>query len=546
MSDRIDRKYEEKLEEKYEDRSVIKNYIEKNKKRVVRAIFGRTFLLFASLFLQILLLLALVTILADYFFAYFVIISIFSFLLIVHIANDNVNPAYKLAWAVPVALMPIFGSFLYLFVRIQPTTRLVGVRTRAMVEQTKPYMMQNDEVAGELESENANLAGLMRYMNNFGGGYPIYKNTDAEYFPLGENKFERMCEDLEKAEKFIFMEYFIVDFGIMLSKVLEILERKVKEGVEVRFMYDGMCTLSTVPPGFPKYLRAHGIKCQVYAPIRPALSTSQNHRDHRKILVIDGKIAYTGGINLADEYINERVRFGHWKDTAVKITGDAVTSFTMMFLQMWNVTEKDDIEEKADEEKYTKYIEKNNDIKSDGYVMVYGDSPYDEESVGEVVYHDIINNATKYVHIMTPYLILDNETMKVLEYAAKRGVDVKIIGPYITDKPTAYLIARTYYEKLLKMGVKIYEYTPGFVHAKMYSSDDEKAVVGTINMDFRSLYLNFECASFFYKHKVVSDVERDFNETLSKCHEITMEDCKKYSRIKLFIGKILWIFAPLM
>lgn len=534
------------MKEKFEEKKAIKYYIEKNKKRVVRAIFGRTFLLFASLLFQVLMLLVLVTKLADYFFAYYIVVTVISFLLIVHITNDDVNPTYKLAWVVPVALLPVFGAFFYLFVRIQPTTKEVGARTRAMIEQTKPYMVQDERVLKNLEYEDKNLAGLVRYMNNFGGGYSVYQNTEAEYFPLGENKFERMCQDLQKAEKFIFMEYFIVDFGIMLAKVLGILEEKVKEGVEVRFMYDGMCTLSTVPPGFPKYLRSMGIKCQVYAPIRPALSTSQNHRDHRKILVIDGKMAYTGGINLADEYINEKVRFGHWKDTAVKVTGDAVLSFTMMFLQMWNVTEKDDIERNDREEEYKKYICPNKEINNDGFVIAYGDSPYDMENVGETVYHDIINSATEYVHIMTPYLILDNETMKVLEYAAKRGVDVKIIGPHITDKPTAYLIARTYYEKLLKMGVKIFEYTPGFVHAKTYSSDDKKAVVGTINMDFRSLYLNFECAAFFYRHKVVLDVEKDFNDTLSKCHEITMEDCKKYSRIKLLAGKILWIFAPLM
>ncbi len=532
------------MKELSEDKKQIKYYIEKNRKRVVRAIFGRTILLFAALFIQILMLLALVTKLADYFFAYYVVVTIISFMLIVHITNDDVNPTYKLAWVVPVALLPIFGAFFYLFVRIQPTTKEVGKRTRAMIDQTKPYMVQEQEVLNQLENDNKNLAGLVRYMNKFGGGYPVYKNTDGEYFPLGENKFERMCEDLEKAEKFIFMEYFIVDFGIMLARVLEILAEKVKEGVEVRFMYDGMCTLSTVPPGFPKYLRSMGIKCQVYAPIRPALSTSQNHRDHRKILVIDGKIAYTGGINLADEYINEKVRFGHWKDTAVKVTGDAVTSFTMMFLQMWNVTEKDEIAE--NEEEYTKYICRDISPKCDGFVIGYGDSPYDMENVGEVVYHQIINSAVRYVHIMTPYLILDNETMKVLEYAAKRGIDVKIIGPHITDKPTAYMIARTYYEKLLRMGVKIYEYTPGFVHAKIYSSDDDKAVVGTINMDFRSLYLNFECAALFYKHKVVQAVEKDFQDTLIKCHEITMEDCRKYSKIKLIIGKILWIFAPLM
>lgn len=543
MSNKLDKKYEEKSEQREKER-LINKYIESNKKRVVRAIFGRTFMVVASVLLQVIVLLALVTMFADYFFAYFIVITVFSFILIVHIANNDMNPAYKLAWAVPVALLPVFGAFLFLFMHIQPTTRKVGEKTCAMVNQTKIYMEQKKDVIESMTREDRDVVGLTSYMNVYGGGFPIYRNTDAKYFPLGENKFESMCKDLENAKDYIFLEYFIVGWGVMLVKIVEILQRKAKEGVEIRFMYDGMCTLSTIPPDFPKYMRNHGINCQVYAPIRPALSTSQNHRDHRKILVIDGKIAYTGGVNLADEYINQKVRFGHWKDTAVRIEGDGVISFTMMFLQMWNAAQSDDID--PNEEDYARYIVENKHVKNDGYVMGYGDSPYDNENVGEIVYQNIINNAERYVHIMTPYLILDNEMLKCLEYAAKRGVDIKIICPHITDKPTAYMIARTYYKKLIKAGIRIYEYTPGIVHAKVFSSDDIKAVVGTINMDFRSLYLNFECASFFYKHSVVKEVEEDYQKTLEKCQEITLENCNKYSRLKLLIGKILWIFAPLM
>lgn len=543
MSNKLDKKYEEKSEQRDKDR-LLNKYIESNRKRVVRAIFGRTIMVIASVLLQIIVLLALVTMFADYFFAYYVAITVFSFVLIVHIANADMNPAYKLAWAVPVALLPVFGAFLYLFTHIQPTTRKVGEKTCAMVNQTRPYTEQKASVLESMTKEDRDVIGLTSYMNSYGGGFSLYRNTEAEYFPLGENKFERMCQDLENAKDFIFLEYFIVGWGVMLIKIVEILQRKAAEGVEVRFMYDGMCTMSTIPPDFPKYMRSHGIKCQVYAPIRPALSTSQNHRDHRKILVIDGKTAYTGGVNLADEYINQKVRFGHWKDTAVRIEGDGVINFTMMFLQMWNAAQSDKID--VPEEDYGRYIAENNHIKNDGYVMGYGDSPYDNENVGELVYQNIINNAVSYVHIMTPYLILDNETLKCLEYAAKRGVDIKIICPHITDKPSAYMIARTYYEKLIKAGVRIYEYTPGIVHAKVFSCDDIKAVVGTINMDFRSLYLNFECAAFFYKHSVVDDVEKDYQNTLEKCQEITLEDCKRYSRFKLMLGKILWIFAPLM
>ncbi len=521
-----------KFESKFENR------IEKNKNRVVRAIFGRAILLFSSLILQVLMLLAFMSILANYFFVYYWITIIVVVLFVAHIMNSDQNPAYKLSWIVPIALVPIFGVFFYAFLHIQFGTRQIGKRLEILITQTKPYLMQDENVMEKIKSENIQVAGMFNYLNDF-AGFPAYRNTEATYFPIGEAKFESMLIELKKAEKFIFLEYFIVDDGIMLRAVLEILAQKAKEGVEIRFMYDGMCTLSTVPPTFPSKLRKLGIKCKVFAPIRPALSTSQNHRDHRKILVIDGKVAYTGGVNIADEYINKKERYGHWKDTAVMVKGEAVRSFTIMFLQNWNVSE-------TGIEDYSKYIVENQNIVADGYVVPYGDSPYDDEEVGEAVYMDVINNATKYVHIMTPYLILDNEMLKALEYAAKRGVDVKIIGPHKTDKPSAYLIARTYYEKLIRRGVKIYEYTPGFVHAKVFTSDNTKAVVGTINLDFRSLYLNFECASYFYKHKVVNDVEKDFDDTLSKCQEITLEDCRKYSKIKTMVGKLLYIFAPLM
>jgi cardiolipin synthase len=303
-------------------------------------------------------------------------------------------------------------------------------------------------------------------------------------------------------------------------------------------MYDGMCTLTTVPPWFPKLLNRYGIKCRVFAPIRPFLTTSQNHRDHRKILVIDGETAYTGGINLADEYVNVRERFGHWKDTAIMLKGEAVKSFTMMFLQNWNLFEG--------ENEYKKFIFKSNDYIKDGYVMPFGDSPYDNELVSETVYLHIINHAKKYIHIMTPYLILDNEMYKALEYAAKRGVDVKIICPHIADKPSAYMIARTYYEKLIEKGIKIYEYTPGFIHAKVFVSDDYKAVVGTINLDFRSLYLNFECGVYLQDASIIKVIENDYQKTLNMSEEITLGNCRNYSKIKLLIGKFLWVFGPLM
>ena len=277
----------------------------------------------------------------------------------------------------------------------------------------------------------------------------------------------------------------------------------------------------------------------MYAPIHPILSTHYNNRDHRKILVIDGKVGFTGGINISDEYINRIEKHGHWKDTAVMLEGDAVQGLTMMFLQMWHVSEKNP--------EYGKYLERENrDLQTRGFVMPYGDSPFDDELIGEMVYMDILNRAKKYVHIMTPYLIIDQRMLTALCFAAKRGIDVKLILPHVPDKKFAFALAKSHYRELLQAGVKIYEYTPGFVHAKVFASDDEKAVVGTINLDYRSLYLHFECAAFLYQVDEIIHIEQDFQETLEKCQEITLENRKEGTALLRLAGWFLKVLAPLM
>ena len=308
----------------------------------------------------------------------------------------------------------------------------------------------------------------------------------------------------------------------MWNEILDILIDKVSKGVEVRFMYDGMCSMVQLPYHYPKTMRKYGIKCKMFSPIKPVLSSHQNNRDHRKICVIDGHVAFTGGINLADEYINQKVRFGHWKDTAVMLKGEAVQNFTMMFLQMWNVSERG-------KEDYTKYLTpKSLDIRRElGFVLPYADSPFDHENIGEQVYFHLLNHAKKYVHIMTPYLILDNEMVTNLTYTAKCGIEVIIIMPHIPDKWYAFAVAQTYYEELISAGVQIYEYTPGFVHAKVFVSDNDTATVGTINLDYRSLYHHFECGTFIYNNPVVWEIERDFQNTLKTSQKITMLDVKE-------------------
>lgn len=508
-----------------------------------RIIFGRTTFVVLFLLIQIGILLAGFNWLKEYMVYVFGGSTVLSAIVLIYIISDDESSSIKLSWVVPLLLFPVFGTLFYLFVKTQIGTKLINHRIQVLEKEIAPYLIQDPKVLQQFNSISSSQGNLAHYMYHF-GKFPVYENSGVKYFPLGDDMFESMKEELRQARHFIFMEYFIVERGVMWDSILEILEEKVKEGVEVRFMYDGMCSLMMLPYSYPKVLQAKGIKCKMFAPIKPALSTHQNNRDHRKICVIDGHTAYTGGVNLADEYINQKVRFGHWKDTAVMVKGDAVKSFTMMFLQMWSITGT----EEADFGRFlcpADYVYPDNLVR-DGFVMPYSDSPLDRENVGEQVYLDILGHAKKYVHIMTPYLILDDEMVSALKYSAKRGVETVIIMPHIPDKLYAYLLARSYYEELLRAGVKIYEYTPGFVHAKVFTSDDEKAVVGTINLDFRSLYLHFECAVYLYKNAAVSDVERDFQETLEKCQIIGLDDCRKYPFVKRFAGKALRLFAPLM
>lgn len=515
----------------------------KKARKLLRIIFGRTAFVVMSLLLQISILLAGFRFLSHYMVYIHGGFTLLSAFVILYVVNKDENPSFKLAWIIPITVIPVFGTLLYLFLELQWEGKIINRKLRENISDTQPYLKQNPHYMEQLARTSRSNANLAAYIEN-SGSYPVYGNTNVKYYPVGEEMFEDMKKELEKAKRFIFMEYFIVERGEMWDSLLEILERKVQEGVEVRFMYDGMCCLVLLPYSYPRELRAKGLKAKMFAPIRPALSTYQNNRDHRKILVIDGHTAFTGGINLADEYINRKVRFGHWKDTGIMVKGDAVTSFTMMFLQMWNITEKEP-------EDYGRYLRDPEffyppELSMEGFVIPYGDSPLDQETVGELVYLDIINTARNYVHIMTPYLILNYELVQALQFAAKRGVETIIIMPHIPDKEYAFLLAKAHYEELIRAGVQIYEYTPGFVHAKVFTSDDEKAVVGTINMDYRSLYLHFECAAYIYRNEVIKDVERDFKETLAKSQVITLEECRHYPWYKKFAGRVLRLFAPLM
>jgi len=513
--------------------------IEKGKKSILRVIFSRFWIMSLLIILQFVVLFMILFQYGEYRQHYDIIKNIFVALMVLYVLNNEMNSNAKITWLVLVMLFPVFGALLFWFTQLELGHRMQKARLDYLIGSTKTSIQQDKEVIKKVSEESPDMKALVHYLAR-SGCYPIYDKTDVTYFPSGESKFEALLAQLERAEKFIFLEYFIIEEGIMWGQVLEILAKKAAEGVEVRVMYDGTCESSLLPSDYPKRLEALGIKCKMFAPVTPFLSTHYNYRDHRKIVVIDGQVAFTGGVNLADEYINERVRFGHWKDTAVMLSGVAVKSFTLMFLQMWNMEEK--------EPDFYKYINvpvlpvKN----ASGYVIPYGDCPLDDDKVGERVYMDILNRANKYVHIMTPYLIIDGEMETALRFAAKRGVDVKIILPGIPDKKYAFALAKTHYKHLLEAGVKIYEYTPGFVHAKVFTSDDCKAVVGTINLDYRSLYHHYECAAYMYQTECIADIERDFKETLAKCTCITKEAVKKEKLITKVAGWILKVVAPLM
>lgn len=511
-------------------------------KKFFKKIFNRNFLIILLLAVQALFMLACFFKLYEYTNLIYGAQTILSLLMVCFVINKKeTNPAYKLSWTILIMLIPIVGALIYILLHAELGTLFFKGEKNQIIKMTKPLIPQDKNILYDLERESIYMAHLAKYVNNY-GGYPIYKNTTVEYYSVGEEKYASMLYELEKAERFIFMEYFIIDHGKMWNTILDILERKAEQGVEVRLLYDGMGSQFLLPNHYDKYLETKGIKCRIFNEFRPFLSTAQNNRDHRKILVIDGTTAFNGGVNLADEYINEKERFGHWKDTAVMLKGEAVWSFTVMFIQMWEWKTK----QLSDYEKYRPAnISQFNRI-SEGYVLPYGDSPTDNEPVGELVYLNIINKAQKYVYITTPYLVIDNEMITALGFAVKSGVDVKIIVPHIADKWYVNILSWNYYKELINLGVKIYEYMPGFIHAKNFVSDDSTAIVGTINMDYRSLYLHFECATLMYKTPSVSRIKMDFLNTLAKSRKITMEDCKKRPLIKRIIGGIFRMIAPLM
>ena len=512
-------------------------------KKIIKLLFNRIFYVALALLLQLGWLLLLVWQLAAYSKYISFGITVISILAVFWIINKKINPSYKLSWTLLILCFPVFGVMIYLLFGKSRIGQKMQREYSQVQRESMPYLQQDPETFNHLRREDASAAAQSKYICRH-STFPLHEHTTAEYFQVGDDMFPVLVQELEQAQHYIFIEYFIINDGVMWRTILDILKRKAAEGVDVRLIYDGFGCLTTLPHKYDRYLREKGIKCKVFNPFRPVLNIIQNNRDHRKICVIDGKTGFTGGINLADEYINQKKRFGHWKDTAVMLKGEAVWNMTTMFLHMWNVVNH--IQEPLDHESYLPHVYHPEEFPGSGYVQPFSDTPLDHEPLGENVYLNIINRAKHYVYICTPYLIIDNEMMTALCLASRSGVDVRIMTPGIPDKKTVFLLTQSYYRQLLEAGVRIYEYQPGFLHAKSFVCDDEIAVVGTINLDYRSLYLHFEDGVWFYKNDVVQDILEDFLQTMHYCDPISVEFCRNRNVVVRAFQSVLRVVAPLL
>jgi len=460
-----------------------------------------------------------------------------SVIVILEIINYSHHLSSDMLWIIMIMISPIFGTITYLLIG---GNMIISKTFRNILRETSKshqYFLSDEMIQKEMDRKYDDYKGQFHYISDI-AGYPFYRNTECRYFGFGEDAFETMLTELKKAQTFIFMEYFIIEEGYMWNSILDVLEEKVKEGVEVRVMYDDVGSIMTLSASYADVLEGKGIKCVTFNKVNPFINVIMNHRDHRKILVIDGKVAFTGGINLADEYMNIKKRFGVWKDNCLMIRGNAVWSMTITFLTNWNALRLED-------EDYNRYRHINVEEEQDGYIAPYADTPLDRELVGQYIYMNIINQARDYIYIATPYLIIDSEFINALILAAKRGVDVRIVTPGIPDKKVIWQITKSFYSQLIEGGVKIYEYTPGFVHSKIFVADDTLCTVGTINLDYRSLYLHFENGTYIFDSGVVKDVRDDMKSMFDVSHLITPEEAR-FSLLRRFVISVMRLFAPLL
>ncbi|XJS10405.1 cardiolipin synthase [Aerococcaceae bacterium WGS1372] len=458
------------------------------------------------------------------------ILTLGSILMVLYLVNKDESPAYRMSWIIVISLFPVFGGVLYLLMGNKRPTLWMRRSINHLNDLHAHEMSNVPSAQNFLEEKDRRLAALSNYINTY-ANMPVYTNTKAKYFKNGESMMLELLEDLRNAKHTIFIEFFIVEYGKMFDDIFEVLKEKAKEGVDVRFIYDDFGSITRLPNNFDEQLAELGIKALKFNPVKPIISMVYNTRDHRKFIIIDSQIGYTGGLNLADEYINEVERFGYWKDNMVRVNGPATWNLTNLFLNMWNAFNYTD--ESYEPFRLSSLMEETRQLMTtpdlvheSGYVQPFGDSPLDSEPIGENVYREILNIAKDYVYIYTPYLVISYELQTAMQLAAKRGVDVRLMTPGIPDKKLVFRLTRSFYRPLIESGIKIYEYSPGFLHAKTFIADDKVATVGTINLDYRSLYLHFETSTLFYYHPVIEEIKADMLESIEQSRRISLADLK--------------------
>lgn len=506
-------------------------------RKLLKLLSSRLVLLAVLIVLQFLLLYSWVTRIAAFYELQW-LSELFGLVTAVYIINKNEDSYYKLAWCIAVLAFPILGGFLYILCAGRKMPKKLAHGTTQANSSMKYLLSQSDDVLEILDSKQR-VNRLFQYALRV-SQFPIYTNTKSTYFESGEKLLPSLLEQLKRAEKFIFMEYFIIEVGSVWDEILEVLKEKAAAGVEVKLIYDDFGCIEKLPHKYDHYLKSLGIEVMRFNPLRPALVIQMNNRDHRKICVIDNQVAFTGGINLADEYMNRIERFGYWRDSAIMIEGEAVWSFTEMFLGMWSylVDDHENIE-------YAKYRIPTTISADGGLYQPFSDTPTDADDVSLSVHLNMAYYAKRYLYIETPYLIINGDMQMALCLAARSGVDVRILVPGIPDKRVAYSITRSNYEALLKAGVKIYEFTPGFNHGKNIICDDDMALVGTVNMDYRSYFLHFEDAILFHDAPCIQEMKTSYLTALSRSRMVTLEDCKSTNIIVRMARSIIKIFAPL-
>ena len=470
------------------------------------------------------------------------LVKILSIGVVIVIYNSDRVANIKLPWIILILVFPPMGLVFYIMVKYSGTTKNMKKRLQLSLDKCSIYLPRDRSIEAELKKEEKDIYNISYYISRY-SNYPLYGNTDIEYFSDALEAINMQMKCMKEAKKFIFMSYFAIEDASIFAKIKVILKEKIEKGVEVRVFYDDIGSVGFISnPQFIKEMKDLGIDCRVFNPVTPMLNLFFNNRDHRKITVIDGEVAFTGGYNIADEYFNIVNPYGRWKDTGLMLRGDVVKELSVTFLETWNANRKSKLEEINDD----KYFNVNKyEAKERIYALAYGDSPLDDEELAENVYISLINIAKDYLYIMTPYLIITDELKSAIVRAAKRGVDVRLITPGIPDKKIIYGITRSFYGVLVKAGVKIYEYTPGFCHAKQMLVDDRLAICGTINLDYRSLYLHFENAVMFTKCKAVFDMKKDFEETFKVSTHIS-EKYNNLSPVRNIVDSILRLFAPLL